>query len=54
MKKIDWMASISKAETIDSVEPGDVILKIDNLKNIMKLLQMLFWIKRQQKSCKSQ
>ena len=31
-EEIDWMASISKAETIDSVEPGDVILKIDNLK----------------------
>ena len=31
-KEIDWMASISKAETVDSVEPGDVILKIDNLK----------------------
>ena len=31
-KEIDWMASISKAETIDSTEPGDVILKIDNLK----------------------
>ena len=31
-KEIDWMASISKAETIDSAEPGDVILKIDNLK----------------------
>ena len=31
-EEIDWMASISKAETIDSAEPGDVILKIDNLK----------------------
>ena len=31
-KEIDWMASISKAETVASVEPGDVILKIDNLK----------------------
>ncbi|MDC3002855.1 ABC transporter ATP-binding protein [Paracoccaceae bacterium] len=30
--EIDWMASLSKAETIDSAEPGDVILKIDNLK----------------------
>ena len=31
-KEIDWMASVAKAETSDSVEPGDVILKIDNLK----------------------
>ena len=31
-EEIDWMASISKAETIDTAEPGDVILKIDNLK----------------------
>ena len=31
-EEIDWMASISETETIDSAEPGDVILKIDNLK----------------------
>ena len=31
-EEIDWMASISKTETIDTAEPGDVILKIDNLK----------------------
>ena len=31
-EEIDWMASVSKAEIIDSAEPGDVILKIDNLK----------------------
>jgi len=31
-KEIDWMASVAKVETSDSVEPGDVILKIDNLK----------------------
>ncbi len=31
-KEIDWMASVARAETSDSVEPGDVILKIDNLK----------------------
>ena len=31
-EEIDWMASISKAETIDNAEPGDVILKIENLK----------------------
>ena len=31
-KEIDWMASVAKAETSDSVEPGDVILKIENLK----------------------
>ena len=31
-EEIDWMASISEAETIDTAEPGDVILKIDNLK----------------------
>ena len=31
-KEIDWMAPITKAETTDQVEPGDIILKIDNLK----------------------
>ena len=31
-EEIDWMASGAKAETTDNVEPGDVILKIDNLK----------------------
>ena len=31
-EEIDWMASEAKAETTDNVEPGDVILKIDNLK----------------------
>ena len=31
-KEIDWMASVAKVETSESVEPGDVILKIDNLK----------------------
>ena len=31
-KEIDWKAPVIKAETIDNVEPGDVILKIDNLK----------------------
>ena len=31
-EEIDWMASVSKAETTDSVELGDVILKVDNLK----------------------
>ena len=31
-KDIDWMASGAKAEKTDNVEPGDVILKIDNLK----------------------
>ena len=31
-KEIDWKAPVTRAETIDNVEPGDVILKIDNLK----------------------
>ena len=31
-KEIDWMALGAKAEKTDNVEPGDVILKIDNLK----------------------
>ena len=31
-KEIDWMAPITKAKTTDQVEPGDIILKIDNLK----------------------
>jgi peptide/nickel transport system ATP-binding protein len=31
-EEIDWMVSGAKAETTDNVEPGDVILKIDNLK----------------------
>jgi len=31
-KEIDWMALEAKAETSDNIEPGDVILKIDNLK----------------------
>ncbi len=31
-KDIDWMASGAKTEKTDNVEPGDVILKIDNLK----------------------
>tara|TARA_B100000683_G_scaffold237111_1_gene242129 strand:+ start:1 stop:1389 length:1389 start_codon:yes stop_codon:yes gene_type:complete len=31
-QEIDWMAPVTKAETSDQVEPGDVILKIDNLK----------------------
>ena len=31
-KEIDWMASVAKAETTENIEPGDVILKIDNLK----------------------
>ena len=31
-KEIDWKAPVTRAETINNVEPGDVILKIDNLK----------------------
>ena len=31
-KEIDWKAPAIRAEIIDNVEPGDVILKIDNLK----------------------
>ncbi|MDA7592347.1 ABC transporter ATP-binding protein [Rhodobacteraceae bacterium] len=31
-KEIDWKAPVTRAETIDNVEPGDIILKIDNLK----------------------
>ena len=31
-EEIDWIASVVKAETTDNFEPGDVILKIDNLK----------------------
>ena len=31
-KEINWMALGAKAENTDNVEPGDVILKIDNLK----------------------
>ena len=31
-KEIDWKAPVTRVETIDNVEPGDVILKIDNLK----------------------
>ena len=31
-KEIDWKAPVTRAETIDNVEQGDVILKIDNLK----------------------
>jgi peptide/nickel transport system ATP-binding protein len=31
-KEIDWKAPITKAETTKNIEPGDVILKIDNLK----------------------
>ena len=31
-QEIDWMAPVTKAETSNQVEPGDVILKIDNLK----------------------
>ena len=31
-KEINWKAPVTRAETIDNVEPGDVILKIDNLK----------------------
>ena len=31
-KKINWMAPAMRAETTDNSEPGDVILKIDNLK----------------------
>ena len=31
-KEIDWMALGAKAKNADNVEPGDVILKIDNLK----------------------
>ena len=31
-KEIDWMALGAKAEKTDNVQPGDVILKIDNLK----------------------
>jgi len=31
-KEIDWMLPGTKAETTNNVEPGDVILKIDNLK----------------------
>ena len=31
-KEIDWIAPITKSETTDEIELGDVILKIDNLK----------------------
>ena len=31
-KEIDWMAPVARSETTDNIEPGDVILKIDNLK----------------------
>jgi peptide/nickel transport system ATP-binding protein len=31
-KEIDWEAPVTKAETTENIEPGDVILKIDNLK----------------------
>ncbi len=31
-KEIDWMTPVARSETTENIEPGDVILKIDNLK----------------------
>ena len=37
-KEIDWKAPVTRTETIDNVEPGDVILKIDNLKKYYEVV----------------